>query len=66
MDDDLQTLEDTLEQFIALCQRLKTENSHLRQELAQAQDTARQLKDSVLLAGDRLQSIMQKLPEESL
>lgn len=66
MDDDLQTLEDTLEQFIALCQRLKTENMHLRQELAQAQSSARQLKENMLVASDRLQSIMQKLPEESL
>lgn len=66
MDDDLHTLEVTLDQFIALCQRLKTENSHLRQELAQAQSNARQLKDSMLIASDRLQSIMQKLPEESL
>jgi cell division protein ZapB len=66
MEDDLHTLEETLDQFIALCQRLKTENNHLRQELAQAQSNARQLKDSMLVASDRLQSIMQKLPEESL
>jgi cell division protein ZapB len=66
MEDDLQTLEATLEQFIALCQRLKNENMHLRQELAQAQNSARQLKESMLVASDRLQSIMQKLPEESL
>lgn len=66
MEHDLQLLEATLTQFIAYCQRLKTENSHLRQELAQAQDHTRQLKESMLVASEKLQSIMQKLPEESL
>jgi cell division protein ZapB len=66
MEDELQTLEDSLGRFIQLCQHLKAENRELRQELAQAHSNARQLKDSMLVASDRLQSIMQKLPEEML
>ncbi len=66
MEDELQTLEDSLERFIQLCQHLKAENQELRQELALAHNNVRQLKDSMLVASDRLQSIMQKLPEEML
>lgn len=66
MEDELQTLEETQERFIRLCQHLKAENQELRQELAMAQNNLRQLKDSMLVASDRLQAIMQKLPEETL
>ncbi len=66
MEDELQTLEDSLERFIKLCQHLKAENQELRQDLALAQSNVRQLKDSMLVASDRLQSIMHKLPEEML
>jgi cell division protein ZapB len=64
MEADLKILEATLERFITQSERLKLENHQLRQELAQAQDDGRQLKDNVLLASSRLQSIMQKLPQE--
>jgi cell division protein ZapB len=65
MDADLKTLEDSLVRFIELNQRLKTENHHLRQELAVAQSDARQLKENMLTASEKLQSIMQSLPEET-
>ena len=66
MEADLKALEDKLAQFIALCQRLKSENHQLRQELAQAQNDARQLKDNMTQAGNRLQAIIEQLPEGSL
>ncbi len=65
METDLKTLEDSLVKFIELNQRLKTENHRLRQELAVAQSDTRQLKDSMLSASERIQSIMQSLPEET-
>jgi regulator of replication initiation timing len=64
MEADLKVLEATLERFITQSERLKLENHQLRQALAQAEDNGRQLKDNVLLASSRLQSIMQKLPQE--
>lgn len=65
MEADLKTLEDSLVRFIELNQRLKTENLRLRQELAIAQSDVRQLKDNMLSASEKLQSIMQSLPEET-
>jgi cell division protein ZapB len=65
MEADLKTLEDSLVRFIELNQRLKTENHRLRQELAIAQSDARQLKENMLTASEKLQSIMQSLPEET-
>ena len=64
MEADLKILEDTLERFIKQSERLKLENHQLRQALAQAQDDERQLREHMLLASSRLQSIMQKLPQE--
>lgn len=63
MDADLKALEDKLAQFIALCQRLKSENHSLRQELAQSQSDAKLLKESMAQAGSRLQAVIEKLPE---
>lgn len=66
MEADLKALEDKLKQLIALCQSLRDENLELRQNLAQAQDDVKQLKDNMLQAGTRLEAILQRLPEESL
>jgi cell division protein ZapB len=63
MEADLKALEEKLAQFIALAQRLRNENHQLRQELAQAQSDARQLKDNMTQAGNRLQAIIEHLPE---
>jgi cell division protein ZapB len=63
MEADLKALEGKLAQFLALCQRLKSENHQLRQELAQAQNDARLLKDHMAQAEARLQSIIEHLPE---
>ncbi|MFM9912649.1 MAG: hypothetical protein ACKVN9_03865 [Methylophilaceae bacterium] len=64
MEADLKVLEATLERFITQSERLKLENHQLRQALAQAQDDGRQLKDNMLLASSRLQSVIKKLPQE--
>ena len=66
MEAELKKLEDSLVQFIELNQQLKTENLRLRQELAVAQNDAQQLKDNMLMASERLQSIMLALPEETV
>jgi cell division protein ZapB len=63
MEADLKALEDKVTQLIGICQQLRSENLNLRQELAQAQDDVRQLKENMMLAGDRLEALMQTLPE---
>ena len=65
MEADLKALEDKVTQLISLCQQLRTENIDLRQELAQAQNDARQLKENMALAGEKLEMLLASLPEES-
>jgi cell division protein ZapB len=66
MEADLKALEDKLKQLIVLCQSLREENQELRQDLAQAQDDVKQLKQNMLEAGTRLEALLDRLPEESL
>jgi cell division protein ZapB len=66
MDTDLKALEDKLTQLIALCQMLRTENLELRQNLAQAQDDTKQLKDSMTQASTRLEALIEQLPQDAL
>lgn len=64
MEADLKALEDKLTQLIALCQLLRSENLELRQELVQAQDETRQLKDNMALASTRLEALIERLPQD--
>ena len=66
MEADLKALEDKVAQLIDLCKQLRTENIDLRQELAQAQNDARQLKENMALTGNRLQALLERLPEDSI
>ena len=63
MEADLKALESKLVQLIAVCQRLKSENHNLRQELALSQSDARSLKETMSQAEGRLQAIIEQLPE---
>lgn len=65
MEADLKALEDKVAQLIGLCHQLRTENIDLRQELAQARNDAKQLKENMALAGDRLEALLESLPEEA-
>jgi cell division protein ZapB len=66
MEADLKILEEKLGQLIALCQTLRSENLELRQDLAQAQDDARQLRDNMTLASQRIQALIERLPHEEV
>lgn len=66
MDADLTALEEKVTQLVGLCQQLRSENIELRQELAQVQDEAKQLKQNMALAGDRLEALIERLPEGSV
>lgn len=66
MDVDLKALEDKLTQLIAFCQSLRSENLELRQNLAQAQDDTRQLKDSMTQASARLEALIEQLPQDAV
>lgn len=66
MESDLKALEDKITRLVGLFQQAREENVQLRQELAQAQDDARQLKENMALAGSRVQALLEQLPEDSL
>jgi cell division protein ZapB len=63
MEADLKALEDKVSQLLGLCQQMRTDNLELRQDLAQAQDEVRQLKENMVQAGERLEALIASLPE---
>ena len=64
MEADLIILEEKLNSLLALCQKLRSENTQLRQSLTQAQDEAEQLKNNMTLAGQRLKMLIDRLPQD--
>ena len=64
MESELKSLEQKLNQFVELCQRLRTDNQQLRQELASALSENRQLTEKIGTASDRLETLLLQLPEE--
>jgi cell division protein ZapB len=64
MEAELKSLEDKINQFVALCQRLRADNHQLRQQLASAQSENKQLSDKVGDARVRLESLLLQIPEE--
>lgn len=66
MEADLKALEEKVTQLIKLCQTLRNENLQLRQDLAQAQDDSRQLKDNMALASVRLEALIERLPQDAV
>jgi uncharacterized protein (TIGR02449 family) len=63
MDQDLSMLEDRIRQAAELCQRLRAENSDLRQRLTQLQHENKRLADKILGARERLEGLLRQIPE---
>jgi cell division protein ZapB len=64
MDAQLKSLEDKVNQFVTLCQRLRADNQQLRQQLASAQSENKQLSDKIGAAKTRLETLLSHIPEE--
>ena len=64
MEAELKSLEEKINQFVALCQRLRADNHQLRQQLASAQSENKQLADKVGDARSRLENLLLQIPEE--
>jgi cell division protein ZapB len=56
------SLEAKVEQFVELCERLRAENSVLRQQLAAAQNDAKRLNEKIDGAKSRLEGLLNRLP----
>lgn len=64
MQADLDALEQKIQQFVALNQRLRRENSTLRQQLAESQAENRRLAERMDGARRRVETLMQQIPED--
>ena len=64
METELKSLEQKLNQFVELCQRLRTDNQQLRQELASVLSANKQLTEKIGTASERLETLLLQLPEE--
>ncbi len=64
MDRDLFALEERIEQFITLCQNLRTENQELRTRMAGLEVERNRLNEKIETACSRLESLMEQMPEQ--
>jgi cell division protein ZapB len=64
MDAELRSLEDKVNQVVALCQRLRSDNHDLRQQLASALNDKKQLAEKIGVASTRLESLLVQIPDD--
>ena len=62
VDAELNSLEAKVAQFVTLCERLRAENTTLRQQLTKAQNDAKQLNEKIDGAKSRLEGLINRLP----
>ena len=64
MDAELRSLEDKVNQVVRLCQRLRSDNHDLRQQLATALNDNKQLAEKIGVASTRLEALLTQIPDE--
>jgi cell division protein ZapB len=64
MDAQLRSLELKINQFVALCQRLRADNHQLRQQLVSAKNENKQLSDKIGDAKTRLETLLTQIPDD--
>jgi cell division protein ZapB len=57
------SLENKVAQFVSLCERLRAENTALRQQLANAQSDAKRLNEKIEGAKTKLEHLLERMPE---
>jgi cell division protein ZapB len=63
MEADVQRLEEKLSHFVTLFQRLRTENSDLRQQVAAKSDEAKRMSEKLDQAKVRIEALLAQIPE---
>jgi len=63
MEAELTTLDDKISQLIKLTQKLREDNSQLRQNLAAVQSENKRLAEKVNIAKSRLESLLTQIPD---
>ncbi len=64
MEAELKSLELKINQLVELCQRLRTENQQVRQQLASALNDNKQLHDKIDVAAQRLEALLEHIPQD--
>jgi len=64
MEADFKALEQKLTQFVEMCNRLRADNVELRQQLASAMSDNKQLSEKIGTATNRLENLLNQIPEE--
>lgn len=64
MEAELKSLEQKINQFVELCQRLRSDNQQLRQQLAAALNESRQLEEKISNATSRLENLLNQIPAD--
>lgn len=64
MNQSLSALEKKVEQFLVFCQRLRAENQALRTRVTGLENERQKLIDKIDVARERLEALMDRLPEE--
>ncbi|MDN5753920.1 MAG: hypothetical protein L0H15_11715 [Nitrosospira sp.] len=62
MESELQSLEEKIDQFVRLCQQLRSENIRLRQQLAGAASENKHLTEKISTAASRLEALLTQIP----
>ena len=65
MDTDLEELEAKIEQVVTLVHQLRAENEVLKNQVAEAEAERLHLRRSITAARERLESLMDRLPEDA-
>jgi len=65
MNTDLEELEAKIEQVVALVHQLRAENEVLKNQIAEAEAERLHLRRSMTAARERLESLMDRLPEDA-
>lgn len=63
MEAELKSLEQKIHQCVELCQRLRSDNHQLRQQLASALSDNRRLQERMNDAAGRLEELLARIPE---
>jgi cell division protein ZapB len=62
VESEFNSLEAKVAQFVSLCERLRAENSDLREQLAAARSDAKRLHEKIDVATARLEGLLSRLP----
>ena len=64
MEIEINSLDEKVRQLAQLCQKLRTDNSELRQQLVSAKHENQRLNDKITTATGRLESLLEKIPDD--